>query len=61
MATVSKKSNFQTLLKIRRGTYKKGSQGHTALMYFREKEPYKLTTHPKIISYNYVKDIFTVK
>ena len=61
MALIKKKTNLQTLVDIRRGSYKKGTQGYTALMHYRNNDPYKLTTHPKIISYNTSKDVFLVK
>jgi hypothetical protein len=54
-------SQLQNLIKIRRGTYKKGTKGHATLMHFRQTDPYKLTSHSKIISYNTKTEVFTVK
>jgi hypothetical protein len=53
--------HLQNLIKIRRGSYKKGTKGHKTLMFFRESDPYKLTSHEKVISYNTKTDTFLVK
>jgi len=58
---IKKKNPLQMLVDIRRGSYKKGTQGYDALMYYRNNDPYKLTSHTKSISYNTIKDVFTVK
>ena len=54
-------NQLQNLIKIRRGSYKKGTQGHKTLMFFRKIDPYNLTTHEKVISYNIKTDTFLVK
>jgi hypothetical protein len=54
-------NHLQSLIKIRRGSYKKGTKGHKTLMHFRETDPYKLTSHEKVISYNTKTDTFSVK
>ncbi len=61
MALTKKQNPLTTLANIRRGTYKNGSKCYGALMHYRKTDPYKLTSHDKIISYNISKDAFTVK
>ncbi len=57
---IMERSHLQNLIKIRRGSYKKGTQGHKTLMFFRNSDTYKLTSHEKIISYNSKTDTFSV-
>lgn len=51
---------LKRLIEISEGSYKKGTDGHTTLMYFRKNDPHKLSSHEKVISYNTKTGTFSV-
>jgi hypothetical protein len=55
------KNYLKNLIDIRKGSYRNNTKGYETLMHFRETDPYKLLTHPKIISYNTKNDTFNVR
>jgi hypothetical protein len=53
--------DVRQLVNIDTGIFEKGTTEYNILNWFRDNDAYKLTSHPKIISFNYKKDFWVVK
>ncbi len=52
---------LKTMVNLSAGNYGKGTKEYEALMYYREHDPYKITSQGKIISYHIDNDVWSVK